>query len=374
MAFLAAIVLLFHCALLGKPIVQVTDGFNLYEIDRNQMAGFLKKMVYPVWDSYRYGGIPWQAGLGALSPLNVLHMFLPIGVAATVSYYLQFFLLLAGIFYLLKNSGRSFLACGLFSAFFMGTGQIIFYGGYSPATNTYIALVWSILFLHLFDGTRRKIYLVLFYLVVTFHFLDFSYHHSFFFMAYLVIDRVFLGRKQLGWQKGVFIPFVIFSLAFLTAMPNIASLVQLIFFSGRVGAQYARTFLVPVKTLLTSAVWVEEKGISTYLYFGPVLLAFFLLGLKKDYREKGTSALHIATALLVLAHIIPGYVLSRFFPQLSVYDPFRFNFLLGLIFVFVGSRSFDVLVSNWNTKKRDVCILGDRKSTRLNSSHIRYSC
>ncbi|MEW5692094.1 MAG: YfhO family protein [Candidatus Hydrogenedentota bacterium] len=347
---LIIITIIFHINVLFKPLIQPSDAYNVYAIFRHQTAELLKRFQYPVWDPYHYGGVPWPAGIGVISLWNIPYFFLPISKAETSVNYIQFFLLLFGMCRFLRILGRSFIASILFAVLFMCTGPVIFFYGYSPVMNGFITFIWILCVLHLYDKKKESKYLFFYLLLVALHFLDMSYHHSLAFVIYIFFDRLFWGRYASGVKNGFLNPVSILVLGFMVASVNWMPLLESILATARLGVKYNETFLFSFNQLILSLFWGpalvgEVPYPPLYLYFNHIIIIFFILSFLKKFRNETDSIFYIVICLIVLLHIIPGYLLSFISYKFSGYDPFRLNLLLSIIFTLSGSDLLDKLLS-----------------------------
>jgi hypothetical protein len=333
--FIWLLILLIHASVIGKPLIQKSDAFNVYCINRYRSAESLKSLEYPVWDSHRYGGVPWSAGLGVISLWTLPYFFFSIDPAGTIVNYLQIFFLMWGFCRLLRGSGISVIVSCVFSALFVCTGPIIFFYGYSPVMNGFITFIWSLVALHGYDRKKNPKYLFAFFVLTTMHFLDMSYHHSVAFCAYVFFDRLVYGRHSQGVKDGVVLPFLVFFLGFMTAALNWIPLLKLIIDTKRTDVHYNDTFLFGPLQFLTGTLWGWAKGNlkydPLYLYLNGILILMFVPNIFRKYRHSRDLRFYGLVSAVVLLHLTPGYFLGFLFPFLTIYDPFRFNLLLSII-------------------------------------------
>jgi hypothetical protein len=333
--FILLLVLLIHSSVIGKPLIQKSDAYNVYCIVRHQNAESLKSLTYPIWDSHRYGGVPWSAGIGVISVWNVPYLFFPIDAASTIENYLQIFFLMWGFCRFLRGFQINIPVSCIFSAMFVCTGPVMFFYGYSPIMNGYVTFVWSLVALRSYDKTGRSKYLFAFFVLTALHFLDMSYHHSVAFCVYVFFDRLVYGRHNQGVKNGIVVPFLVFLLGLTVGAVNWVPLLKSFLTTMRGDVKYNETCLFTGGQFLTATLWGWAKGRlmyePVYLYLNSVLILMFIPNVFRKYRNNMNIIFYGLVTGVVLVHLTPGYLLGFIFPSLTAYDPFRLNILLSLV-------------------------------------------
>lgn len=347
----------------------ITDPVRQQYPWRDLSIGIEKKLQFPLWNPYNFGGTPLLANFqtAAFYPLNILFFILPFTFAWSFLVILQ--LLLAGLFmyaYLIHIKLNKW-ACFLGAFVFSFSGFSIAWLEWNTIGHT---ALWMPLILLSIDklvvnvkGKKQFAWLgvFLFSLVSSF----FAGHLQTFFYLYLISLVYFFARwVQVGKQKNILLLFIILNSLFIiiTSMQWIPSL-QFISESARsvdqvdwqkdgwfIPIQNLIQFIVPdffgnPTTLNYWGVWNYVEFIG-YIGILPLLMAMFALFFRRDKKTLFFGTFFLLSLIFSVQNSLSKIPFALNLPFISTAQPTRLLFITDFSLAVLCALGLDYFFRN----------------------------